>query len=147
MPPDPREDRAHAKCAEANKRPAESVTVRQCLIVDDSRMIRGLSRRIAEGLGYTVLEGENGHEALTRCQMEMPDLILLDWDMPVMTGIEFVKALRALPNGWHPRVMFCTSKSSAQDIHKGIDAGADDWIVKPFDEPTMRTKLGKLLAD
>lgn len=110
-------------------------------------MIRGLSRRIAESLGYTVVEAENGREALTRCEHRMPDLVLLDWDMPVMTGIEFVTALRALENGWHARVMFCTSKSGAQEIHKGIDAGADDWIVKPFDEAKMRAKLLDLVAN
>lgn len=114
---------------------------RSCLIVDDSRMIRGISRRIVERLGYVVAEGENGREALDRCNHAMPDLILVDWDMPVMTGIEFVTALRALPGGRAPKVVFCTSKSGAHDIHKGVDAGADEWVAKPFETATLLAKL------
>lgn len=125
---------------------ASANTQGYCLIVDDSRMIRGISRRIVQSMGLAVSEGENGAEALERCKQAMPRLVLLDWDMPVMTGIEFVAALRALPGGNKPKVMFCTSKGGAHDIHKGIDAGADEWIVKPFDEASMRNKLAGLLA-
>ena len=109
-------------------------------------MIRGLARKIVESMGFGVFEGENGQEALARCKAIMPDLILLDWDMPVMSGIEFVSALRALPGGTKPKVVFCTSKSSALDIHKGIDAGADEWIVKPFNEANLKAKLTSVLA-
>lgn len=114
---------------------------RQCLIVDDSRMIRKVSRRIVEGLGYAVTEAENGEEGLARCKASMPDLVITDWNMPVMTGIEFVSRLRAIAADCQPRVVFCTTNSGAKDIHKGIDAGADEYVIKPFDETALLTKL------
>ena len=119
---------------------------RTCLIVDDSRVVRRISRGIVEGLGYGVIEAENGEEALLRCRAAMPDLILLDWDMPVMTGIEFIAAVRALPGGTAPKAMFCTSHAETLDIAKGIAAGADEYVVKPFDEPTLRIKLERIGA-
>lgn len=115
-----------------------------CLLVDDSRMIRKVARRIVEQYGFAVLEAENGEEGIARCRQTMPDLVLTDWDMPVMTGPEFVAALRALPGSADTRVVFCTSKSGARDIHHGIGAGADDWIVKPFDDVTLGAKLAAL---
>ena len=119
---------------------------RTCLIVDDSRVVRKVSRRIVEALGYAVIEAENGEEALRRCRAAMPDLILLDWDMPVMTGIEFIAAVRALPGGTAPKAMFCTSHAEPLDIHKGIAAGADEYVVKPFDEPALKAKLERIGA-
>ena len=117
---------------------------RTCLVVDDSRVVRKVGRGIVEALGFTVIEAENGEEALSRCKASMPDLILTDWDMPVMTGIEFVRSLRALPGSNAAKVIFCTSKGQAQDIHDGIAAGADDYVLKPFDEATLKAKLAKL---
>lgn len=128
----------------ANSAAAQQQVAFTCLLVDDSRMIRKVARRIVEQHGFVVSEAENGEEAIARCRVAMPDLVVTDWDMPVMTGPEFVAALRALPGSADTRVVFCTSKSAAQDIHHGIGAGADDWIVKPFDEATLTGKLVSL---
>ena len=117
-----------------------------CLIVDDSRVIRRVSRGIVESLGFTVNEAENGEEALLRCSKGMPDLILLDWNMPVMTGIQFVTALRAQPGGKKPKVVFCTTENADSFIGKAIAAGADGYVVKPFDEATLRDKLQRIGA-
>ncbi len=119
---------------------------RRCLIVDDSRVVRKLSRKIAEELGYRVAEAENGEEALARCRQAMPDLVITDWQMPVMSGVEFVARLRAIPGADRARVMFCTSKGEATDIHEGIAAGADDYIVKPFNEAALKAKVERLVA-
>lgn len=119
---------------------------RQCLIVDDSRVVRKVSRRIVEDLGYVVIEAENGQEALARCQASMPDLILLDWDMPVMTGIEFITQLRATPGNQQAKAVFCTSKNDTMDIARGIGAGANEYVVKPFDETALRGKLERIGA-
>ena len=120
------------------------VDPKTCLIVDDSRVIRKVSSKIAISLGYVPVEAENGEEALARCKKSMPDLVLTDWNMPEMDGIEFVAKLRAIPTPKEPIVVFCTSNGEAKDIHDGIAAGADDYIVKPFDEAALRAKLEKL---
>ena len=118
-----------------------------CLIVDDSRVMRKVSSKIALSLGYQVVEAENGEEALARCKQRMPNLVLTDWQMPVMSGPEFVTALRAIPTPHRPTIVFCTSKGEAADIHEGIGAGADDYIVKPFEEGALKAKLEKLGLD
>jgi len=123
---------------------APSETAKVCLIVDDSRVIRKVSSKIARSLGYIPVEAQDGEEALTRCKKAMPALVLTDWNMPEMDGIEFVRRLRAIPTPKAPMVMFCTSNGEAKDIHEGIGAGADDYIVKPFDEGALRAKLEKL---
>jgi two-component system chemotaxis response regulator CheY len=125
---------------------AEATGGKTCLIVDDSRVVRKISKKIAMSLGYRVIEAENGEEGLARCKHDMPDLVLTDWEMPVMSGIEFVTALRAVRASKIPTVVFCTQKGEVTDIHRGIDAGADDYIVKPFGEDTLRAKLAKLGA-
>lgn len=123
---------------------APAAAAKTCLIVDDSRVIRKVSSKIALSLGYVPIEAENGEEALARCKKSMPDLVLTDWNMPEMDGIEFVEKLRAIPTPKEPVVVFCTSNGEAKDIHDGIAAGADDYIVKPFDEAALKAKLAKL---
>ncbi|ASJ92565.1 hypothetical protein CBR61_09020 [Porphyrobacter sp. CACIAM 03H1] len=125
-------------------REAQAAPQRTCLIVDDSRVIRKVSSKIALSLGYVPVEAENGEEALARCKKSMPDLVLTDCNMPEMDGIEFVTKLRSIPTPKEPVVVFCTSNGEAKDIHDGIAAGADDYIVKPFDEAALRSKLEKL---
>jgi two-component system chemotaxis response regulator CheY len=126
--------------------PTEVVGTRQSLIVDDSRMIRKVARGILENLGYGVAEAENGEEALAKCKHAMPDLILLDWNMPVMSGVEFVSALRGLQADRKPKVVFCTSNADADHIRKGIEAGADEYVIKPFDHQTLQAKLQRIGA-
>ncbi len=108
--------------------------------------MRSVSRRVAEGLGFSVIEAENGQEALGRCEIAMPDLILLDWNMPVMTGIEFVTALRAKPDGQQPKVVFCTTENEPATVGRGIAAGADGFVTKPFDDATLKAKLHRIGA-
>lgn len=111
------------------------------MLVDDSRVIRKVSRRIVETVGYEVTEAENGKEALAMCKVAMPDLILLDWNMPVMGGIEFISELHRIGGNLRPKVVFCTTNSNALDIHKGIAAGAHEYVIKPFDQETLVAKL------
>lgn len=117
------------------------VTGLTCLIVEDSRVIRRVSRHIVESLGMTALEAEDGAQALVACDQAMPDLILLDWNMPVMDGIEFLRALRARPDGASPKVVFCTTEYEAGHIREAIAAGADEYVMKPFDHETLLLKL------
>jgi two-component system chemotaxis response regulator CheY len=128
----------------ATRTPAQAESAPTCLIVDDSRVIRKVSSKITTALGYVPIEAQDGNEALARCKRSMPDLVLTDWDMPEMDGLEFVARLRAVPTSKRPTIVFCTSKGAARDIHEAIAAGADDYIVKPFDEATLRSKLAAL---
>ena len=111
------------------------------LVIDDSRVIRKVSRHILEALGFTVEEAENGRDGLDRCADAMPDVILLDWNMPVMTGIEFITQLRKTPGGDKPKVVFCTTENDVAHIREAISAGADEYVMKPFDHETLQIKL------
>ena len=115
--------------------------MKNCLIVDDSRVIRRVSRHIVEAIGLTVDEAEDGQQALDKCDSAMPDLILLDWNMPVMSGIEFITKLRRRPGGEVPKVIFCTTENDVAHIRQAIEAGADEYVMKPFDYDTLQVKL------
>jgi two-component system chemotaxis response regulator CheY len=117
------------------------MTMKSCLIVDDSRVIRKVARHILEGMGFTVDEAGDGQEALSRCDHAMPDVILLDWNMPVMSGLEFIKLLRQRDGGDEPKVVFCTTENDIAHIRAAIDAGADEYVMKPFDRETLQIKL------
>ncbi len=115
-----------------------------CLIVDDSKVVRKLERRIMEELGFTISEAEDGQKAVEFCTTQKPDLILLDWHMPVMDGLEFLKALRAMPDGAKPKVLFCTTESEMSHIIEAMSCGADEYVMKPFDASIIRGKLEQI---
>jgi two-component system chemotaxis response regulator CheY len=115
--------------------------MKHCLVVDDSSVIRKVARRILEDLAFNVDEAEDGSEALEMCRQAMPDLILLDWNMPILGGVEFLAALRAEPDGRKPKVVFCTSENDVAHIARAMRAGADDYILKPFDREIVEAKL------
>ena len=97
-----------------------------------------------EKFGYTVSEAENGKEALGKCRTAMPHVILLDRNMPVMSGVEFFAALKRLDARPMPKVVFCTTISDAAAIRSAIEAGAGSYLLKPFDEQTLRTALERV---
>lgn len=116
--------------------------MKTCLVVDDSKVIRKVARHILEALHFNVEEAGDGREALDRCEAgNLPDVILLDWNMPVMTGMEFLRSLSAagMPN--RPKVVFCTTENDVAHIRAAIDAGADEYMMKPFDRETLESKL------
>ena len=115
--------------------------MKTCLVVDDSRVIRKVARRILEDIGFEIAEASDGMEALAWCRASMPDAILLDWNMPVMSGIEFLTKLRERPDGSRSKVVFCTTENDVAHIREAIDAGADEYVMKPFDHDTLQIKL------
>ncbi|MEH6699219.1 MAG: response regulator [Brevundimonas sp.] len=123
-----------------------TLSSRLCLIVDDSRIIRKVSRRIVEAFGFDVDEAADGAEALTFCTGAMPDVILLDWNMPVMDGLTFLRRLRAMPDGDRPKVLFCTIETAVDRITEALAAGADDYVMKPFDGEILHAKFAEVGA-
>ncbi|ODT73967.1 MAG: two-component system response regulator [Pelagibacterium sp. SCN 64-44] len=115
--------------------------MRTCLIVDDSSVVRKVARRILEDLDYSVDEAEDGQEAIDKCRQKMPDTILLDWNMPIMSGLEFLKLLRAYIGGETPRVIYCTVENDIGAIALALKAGADDYMMKPFDRTILEAKF------
>ncbi len=115
--------------------------MKTCLVVDDSGVVRKVARRILEDLSFSVREAADGQAALDSCAEVMPDGILLDWNMPVMEGLEFLLELRQREGGDAPRVIFCTTNNDIEHITKAIAAGANEYIMKPFDSDILREKL------
>ena len=118
--------------------------MKKCLVVDDSRVIRKVARQILEELEFDIAEAGDGQEALEYCQAEMPDAILLDWNMPIMSGIDFLKALRQEQNGGAPVVVFCTTENDMAHITEAIQAGANEYIMKPFDRDIIEDKFSEV---
>lgn len=115
--------------------------MKKCLVVDDSSVIRKVARRILEGMQFEIAEAEDGQQALDHCRREMPDAVLLDWNMPVMDGYEFLKALRRMPGGNEPKVVFCTTENDVVHIARALHAGANEYIMKPFDREIVEEKF------
>ncbi|MEQ1726311.1 MAG: response regulator [Sphingopyxis sp.] len=112
-----------------------------CLVVDDSKVIRKVARHIIEGLGFSVDEAEDGSAALSACQSQSFDVVLLDWNMPVMSGMEFLTALNDAGLPHRPKIMFCTTENGTAHIRAAIENGADEYIMKPFDRETLERKF------
>ena len=112
-----------------------------CLIVDDSQVVRMVTRKILVSLGFAVAEAENGEVALAKVLDIRPDVILLDWRMPVMNGLEVLQALRMCEEIPQPIVVFCTTDNDVEHIEKAVKAGANEYIVKPFDRGILESKF------
>src|SRR3972149_10632951 len=98
--------------------------MKSCLIVDDSGVGRKVARKILEDLGFACAEAKDGQEAFESCMRQMPEVVLLDWNMPVMNGIEFLRKLRQAPNGGWPKVVFCTTENDFSFVQEALKAGA-----------------------
>jgi two-component system, chemotaxis family, chemotaxis protein CheY len=115
--------------------------MKTCLVVDDSSVVRKIARRILEELEFEITEAEDGEQALDACKSAMPTAVLLDWNMPVMDGYEFLTHLRRLPGGEVPKVVFCTTENGMDHISRALHAGANEYIMKPFDKEIVAAKF------
>ena len=115
--------------------------VRRVLVVDDSRLQLRIMRSVLERWGFEVIEASSGPEALDLCAQVPPDLVVSDWMMPGMDGLEFCRRFRALPREGYGYFILLTSKSEKGDIAEGLDAGADDFLTKPVSPPELRARI------
>ncbi len=115
--------------------------MRSCLIVDDSKVIRKVARHILETMDFEVYEAGDGQEALNSCLEFKHDVILLDWNMPIMSGMDFLKKYRQSNSNNDAKVIFCTTENGIGHIQAAISAGADEYVMKPFDRTTLESKL------
>ena len=115
--------------------------MKTCLVVDDSGVVRKIARRILEEIGFEVIEAEDGEQALEACKKSLPDAVLLDWNMPVMDGYDFLGRLRRMPGGEEPKVVFCTTENDIDHISRALNAGANEYIMKPFDKDIISAKF------
>ena len=115
----------------------------QAMVVDDSRAMRMILRRSLERFGFEVAQAGNGKEALEQIQggSAPVSLCLVDWNMPEMNGLEFVKKLRANPQFGSIPVMMVTTETEAEQISTALDAGANEYVIKPFTDETIEEKL------
>ena len=117
--------------------------MKTCLVVDDSKVVRILARRILEELNFDVSEAADGQAAVDECVKEMPDAVLLDWNMPIMSGIEFLKELRQMEGGDSPIVVFCSTENDMDHIKEAISSGANEYVMKPFDSEIIQSKFSQ----
>src|SRR3984885_4020168 len=115
--------------------------MKTCLVVDDSSVIRKVARRILEGLDFEISEAENGQEAIVACREQIPDAILLDWNMPKMDGYEFLRALRRLPGGAKRKLVVCTTENDVAHTARARHAGAKEDILKTFGKDIVEAKF------
>jgi two-component system chemotaxis response regulator CheY len=121
---------------------ASEKSMTTCLLIDDSEVVRKVARFIFESMKFEAIEADCGEDALAQCAKAMPDLILLDSYIPAMPTASFLSALRAMPNGDKPYVIYCATENDPGEIARALTGGADDYVLKPFD----RESLGKKVA-
>jgi len=115
-----------------------------CLIVDDSRVLRTVARKIFEEMKFDVAEAEDGMGALRAVRERMPDVILFDGNLPSMKGVDFLKSVRGQAGGDRPVILVATTESDVDEVTHVMHAGANEYIMKPFDRGSVRAKLAEI---
>lgn len=112
-----------------------------CLIADDSKIIRMVLSKIMSNLGFDVLEAEDGEDVIKYWKQSPLDLIIMDWRLPVMEGIDVLYMIRSNHKMNQPKIIFCSSLNDEDKIREALQGGADDYIMKPFDEEIIESKI------
>lgn len=117
----------------------------QALIIDDSRAMRSILGRMLRGLGFEVVEAANGRDAIKRLQeTKKVELALVDWNMPEMNGFEFIQAVRAEHSYDRVLLIMVTTETEMEQISKALEAGANEYVMKPFTQEAILEKLQML---
>lgn len=111
------------------------------LIVDDSPVIRRVGARILSDMGFSVVEAEDGMTALERARRQLPDVMLVDWDLVTMSGLEFLEEFAKIPGAHETKIIYCTSEIMISDMTKAKRLGANAFMMKPFDRDVLYHKL------
>jgi two-component system chemotaxis response regulator CheY len=109
----------------------------KCLVVDDSEVIRYVTKKILDKLGHETLMAESASDALAVCAEDMPDVVFLDWDMPGMDALGFLKGTEAMGEN-KPRIVLCATENDAKQFALARAAGAEFHLLKPYDIQTIR---------
>jgi len=112
-----------------------------CMIADDSKIMRILLGKIVGNLGYKVIEAENGDELLNNYENIQPDLVICDWELPIVDGIDVLYSIRNNKKVKQPIFMFCAYVKDTDVLQKALEGGANDFIIRPFDEDIIASKL------
>lgn len=123
---------------------AVQVSTRRALVVDDSRAIRKIIGRTLHGLGFAVAEAADGREGLVRLDESEAHVVLVDWNMPEMGGLEFLRSVRADPERAEVRLVVVTSEAELGHMVEALEAGADEYLMKPFTPAALSDKLALL---
>ncbi|GAB5519778.1 MAG: response regulator [Rhodothermales bacterium] len=114
----------------------------RALVIDDSRAMRNIIKSMLKDLGFEVKEAAHGREGLEQlATYGAPDIVLVDWNMPVMNGLEFIQAARQNPVYNDMRIMMVTTETEVAQIMKALQAGADEYVMKPFTKGTISEKI------
>lgn len=114
----------------------------RAIVVDDSRAVRMILGKILREMGYDVVEAGDGADALSKLhELDHCEIALVDWNMPNMNGIEFIQAVRSLPEWEDLRILMVTSESDASNVALALEVGADEYAMKPFDRDIIAEKL------
>lgn len=114
----------------------------QALIVDDSRPIRRIESGILKELGFETFEASNGQEALDHLEnAPLPDVVLVDWNMPEMDGLEFIRAVRSNAKYAGLILVMVTTEAETDQMLRALSAGADEYLMKPFQKESLVEKL------
>lgn len=120
------------------------ISQQTCLIVEDSDVVRKVTRHVIESLGFSVNDVATTDEALARCKREMPDLIVLDWHILGSLPIDFIAAVRSLPLGRQPKILYVITNNDPAEIGRALTAGANDYLLKPFQKVNLEAKVAAL---
>ena len=115
-----------------------------CLVVDNSSVVRKVAKYILNSVGYEVVEAVNGQEALEKCQLRIPDAILVDRDMPLLGGQDFLTMFMRTLKGPKPFIVYSTIENNPTDIARAITMGADGYVLKPYDRNDLLEQFAKL---
>jgi two-component system chemotaxis response regulator CheY len=118
--------------------------MRRCLIVDDSSVVRKVAIQILRSLDYNVAEAESGADAVGLCTVLMPDVIFMDWHMPAEGKLDAILAIRKIDTDRRPYIIYVTTEHDALDIARALSAGADSYMMKPFDRAMLVEKLQEM---